>query len=51
MSNVGMLIAVIILAIITFVLLMVIVKLRSGNARSGEGEMQSLKVQPVSGDS
>jgi hypothetical protein len=50
-GGVGMLIAVIILAIFVFVLLMVVMKLRSQLKAGGETEMGSLKVQPVSGDS
>ena len=53
MSRGGMLVAVIILAIISFVLLLVVVKLRMQlkQAASGSTEMGDLKVQPVSGDS
>jgi hypothetical protein len=46
-----MLIAVIILAILTFVLLMVVIKLRAQLKAGGDMEMQNLKVQPVNGDS
>jgi len=48
-----MLVAVIILAIIAFVLLLVVVKLRMQlkSVGAGSSEMAALKVQPVSGDS
>jgi len=51
-GGVGMLIAVIILAIFVFVLLMVVMKLRSQlKAGSASTEMAGLKVQPISNDS